>query len=59
MGVRIIDLEPDDQVGSIARVEAESSRPSKRSSAVLDLRLIASSPRWSSARSPARAAPSS
>jgi DNA gyrase subunit A len=27
MGVRIIDLEPDDQVGSIARVEAESSAP--------------------------------
>jgi len=27
MGVRIIDLEADDQVGSIARVEAESSAP--------------------------------
>jgi hypothetical protein len=25
MGVRIIDLEPDDQVGSIARVEGEQS----------------------------------
>ncbi len=32
MGVRIIDLEADDQVGSIARVEAEQSarRPSRR-----------------------------
>jgi len=27
MGVRIIDLDADDQVGSIARVEAESSAP--------------------------------
>jgi DNA gyrase subunit A len=25
MGVRIIDLDPDDRVGSIARVEAEQS----------------------------------
>jgi hypothetical protein len=25
MGVRIIDLEPDDRVGSVARVEAEQT----------------------------------
>jgi len=29
MGVRIIDLDPDDKVGSIARVEAESSTPAE------------------------------
>ena len=27
MGVRIIDLDPDDQVGSIARVESEAAAP--------------------------------
>ena len=26
-GVRVIDLEPDDQVGSVARVEAEQAEP--------------------------------
>jgi DNA gyrase subunit A len=29
MGVRIIDLDPDDRVGSIARVEAESPAPAE------------------------------
>jgi DNA gyrase subunit A len=29
MGVRIIDLDPDDRVGSIARVEAESPSPAE------------------------------
>jgi DNA gyrase subunit A len=31
MGVRIIDLDPDDQVGSIARVEAEQATPAEPS----------------------------
>jgi DNA gyrase subunit A len=33
MGVRIIDLDPDDGVGSIARVEAEQATPTDSSSA--------------------------
>ena len=33
MGVRIIDLDPDDGVGSIARVEAEQATPIDSSSA--------------------------
>ncbi len=31
-GVRVIDLDPDDQVGSVARVEAEQAEPSERES---------------------------
>jgi hypothetical protein len=33
MGVRIIDLDPDDGVGSIARVEAEQATAADSSSA--------------------------
>ena len=44
-GVRIIDLDADDRVGSIARVEAESARARRSAvAAVLDLRQIREQP---------------